>query len=77
MHRTGTREEWLAARLKLLEATMALNAGNVARAEELRAKWGTERGQLWEIGRHRLLCGDSTSHDEMSSTPDEVSIQKR
>jgi DNA modification methylase len=37
------------------------------RAAELRAKWGTERGQLWLIpsqtveGRaHRLLCGDST-----------------
>lgn len=38
----------------------------VERAEELRAKWGTERGQLWVIpsahgGEHRLLCGDATS----------------
>lgn len=32
----------------------------IDRAEELRAKWGTERGQLWLVGRHRLLCGDST-----------------
>jgi DNA modification methylase len=30
------------------------------RAEELREKWQTERGQLWAIGPHRLLCGDST-----------------
>jgi DNA modification methylase len=30
------------------------------RAEELREKWATERGQLWAIGDHRLLCGDST-----------------
>jgi DNA modification methylase len=33
----------------------------VDKADELRAKWGTERGQLWLIGEHRLLCGDSTS----------------
>lgn len=30
------------------------------RAEELRAKWGTERGQIWQLGVHRLACGDST-----------------
>jgi DNA modification methylase len=31
------------------------------RAEELQAKWGTEPGQLWEVGRHLLLCGDATN----------------
>lgn len=29
------------------------------KAEELRGKWGVEFGQLWEVGRHRILCGDS------------------
>lgn len=33
----------------------------IDRAAELQEKWQTERGQLWQVGRHRLLCGDSTS----------------
>lgn len=32
----------------------------IDRAAELQAKWGTALGQLWQIGRHRLLVGDCT-----------------
>ena len=39
----------------------------VDRAEELRAKWGTERGQVWQVGRHRLMCGDSTSGADVAT----------
>jgi hypothetical protein len=31
------------------------------KAGELQKKWKTKVGQLWQIGQHRLLCGDSTS----------------
>jgi len=31
-----------------------------SKLQELAAKWRVERGQLWAIGGHRLLCGDST-----------------
>jgi DNA modification methylase len=31
----------------------------IDRAAELQKKWGTELGQLWLIGEHRLLCGDN------------------
>lgn len=30
----------------------------ISRAEELQKEWGTEAGQLWELGRHRIICGD-------------------
>jgi len=30
------------------------------KAEELREKWGVESGQLWQLGEHRLICGDCT-----------------
>lgn len=33
----------------------------IDRAAELQKKWQTAQGQLWAIGPHRLLCGDSTS----------------
>ena len=42
------------------EAEVALE-----RAEELRNKWGTALGQLWQIGPNRLLCGDCTVEEEV------------
>ena len=43
---------------------------HIDRAGELRDKWGTERGQLWQVGRHRLLCGDSTSREDVERLMD-------
>ena len=32
----------------------------IDKAEELREKWHVETGQLWQLGEHRLICGDCT-----------------
>ena len=37
----------------------------IDKAAELQKKWGTAQGQLWLIGEHRLLCGDSTKRKDV------------
>lgn len=39
----------------------------IDKAEELAAKWRTERDQIWELGAHRLMCGDSTQVADVSA----------
>ena len=33
----------------------------IDRAEELNKKWEVKSGDLWQVGDHRLLCGDATN----------------
>lgn len=37
----------------------------INRADELQAQWQVKRGDVWTIGNHRLMCGDSTNADDV------------
>tara|TARA_Y100000588_G_scaffold364509_1_gene428232 strand:- start:454 stop:1704 length:1251 start_codon:yes stop_codon:yes gene_type:complete len=38
----------------------------IDKADELAEKWGTKLGQIWELGEHRVACGDSTVKEVVS-----------
>jgi len=38
----------------------------ISRADELQAKWQVQRGQVWLLGKHRVMCGDSTDADDVA-----------
>jgi DNA modification methylase len=42
----------------------------VDKAAELQAKWGTATGQLWQLGDHRLICGDCTDSQVVARVMD-------
>lgn len=37
----------------------------IDKAEELNKTWQVKAGDLWQIGEHRLLCGDSTKREDV------------
>jgi DNA modification methylase len=39
----------------------------VDQAAELQKKWKTKRGQIWKIGEHRLMCGDSMNAGDVAA----------
>jgi len=48
------------------EPDVAEDAGaQMDKADELQEKWQVERGQVWQVGKHRVMCGDSTDADDV------------
>jgi hypothetical protein len=42
----------------------------IDQAAELQKKWKTKLGQIWEIGEHRLMCGDSANSSDVAALMD-------
>lgn len=59
----------------LAKPTSAADGGSddghqIERMAELKEKYGTESGQIWQAGKHRIMCGDSGDSDAVSQLLD-------
>ncbi|MCK5608239.1 site-specific DNA-methyltransferase [Candidatus Pacearchaeota archaeon] len=37
----------------------------IDKAAELQEKWQVKRGDIWQVGKHRIMCGDSTYAEDV------------
>lgn len=47
----------------------------VDRAAELQEKWQVVRGDVWHVGNHRIMCGDSTCAEDVEKLMGGVKMQ--
>lgn len=60
---------------ELIKPTSAADRGSddghqIERMAELKEKYGTEPGQIWTVGKHRIMCGDSGNAEDVSKLLD-------
>ena len=75
---TGYTEEDLEAMMReagVAEEPGAVPEAQIDKAEELQEKWQVQRGQIWQIGTHRLMCGDATSTEDVAALMDGAEVQ--
>lgn len=71
MHAAGYSDEDLEGLLRdlgqgILADTPQDAGAQLDKAAELQAKWQVQAGQVWEIGKHRLMCGDCTNPKDVA-----------
>jgi DNA modification methylase len=51
--------------LGMMEEPPQDQGAQVDRAAELQEKWQVQRGDVWQVGAHRVMCGDSTCVEDV------------
>ena len=55
-------EGWLTEQPEIIE-----DEPQIDRAAELQKEWGTAPGQIWQLGQHRLMCGNSIKKEDVAA----------
>lgn len=67
---------WSPVELEILGAGKEVVAedpgAQIDRAAQLQEKWQVVRGDVWTVGRHRIMCGDSTCVEDVEKLMDGV-----
>ena len=51
--------------IPLEEKEVIEDDGGAEASDELTEKWGVKTGQIWQLGNHRVMCGDSTNPEHI------------
>lgn len=72
---SGDDLDLLLADLGMIEEPPEDPGAQVDRAAELQEKWQVERGDVWQVGKHRIMCGDSTCAEDVGLLMDRAKAE--